>query len=257
MAHMLGGFVWRWRKSAARPTAYLHIPKCAGSTVNEHLKRHLGSVRSGRAVMINSIDVAQGSAACLEGAKSARYVAGHCGWDHISGLGRTHVRFTFLRNPAERVLSFYGFCRSLPERKNSAHFPLQSARTLSFEAFCRSEGDGVRMFVDNAQARALACDYTRLDGALPADWRRRAEENLAKLDFVGLSERLDDQFPSLCALIGIPPPGTPSHKNVGLGQDGTLPSPEEAAAILGDRTAADEELYRRVEEGWTARCRWI
>jgi hypothetical protein len=254
MGQMLGSLFPRWRKIAARQTAYLHIPKCAGSSVNEHLKRHLGSTRSGRAVMINSIDAARGHEASLEAAKRARYVAGHCGWDHIAELGDTHFRFTFLRNPAERVLSFYGFCRSLPETRNTAHFPVRAACALTFEAFCRSEDPAVRMFVDNAQARALACDYTRLDGALPEDWRARAASNLEKLDFVGLSERLNDQFPALCARIGVPPPGAPSRKNAGGDRDGTLPSTEEAADILGDRIAADAALYERVEKAWNDRC---
>jgi hypothetical protein len=251
---LLGGLFGQWRETATRHTAYLHIPKCAGTSVNHHLKRHLGSVRSGRAVTINSIDVLRGRSTPLAAARAARYVAGHCGWDHIAELGDTHFRFTFVRNPAERVLSFYGFCRSLPETRNTAHFPVRAACALTFEAFCRSEDPAVRMFVDNAQARALACDYTRLDGALPDDWRARAASNLEKLDFVGLSERLNDQFPALCALIGVPPPGAPSRKNVGGGRDGTLPSTQEAADILGDRIAADAALYERVEKAWTDRC---
>ena len=252
MGQMLGSLFPRWRKIAARQTAYLHIPKCAGSSVNEHLKRHLGSTRSGRAVMINSIDAARGHEASLEAAKRARY-----GGPLRMGSHRRTRRYALpvyvLRNPAERVLSFYGFCRSLPETRNTAHFP-RAACALTFEAFCRSEDPAVRMFVDNAQARALACDYTRLDGALPEDWRARAASNLEKLDFVGLSERLNDQFPALCALIGVPPPGAPSRKNAGGDRDGTLPSTEEAADILGDRIAADAALYERVEKAWNDRC---
>jgi hypothetical protein len=250
---LLGGLFGHWRETATRQTAFLHIPKCAGTSVNHHLKRHLGSVRSGRAVTINSIDVLGGRSAPMTAARTARYVAGHCGWNHIADLGDTHLRFTFLRRPAERVLSLYGFCRLLPESRNTAHFPLRAARELTFEAFCRSDDEAIRMFIDNAQARSLACDYTSLDDALPSDWRSRARANLSKFDFVGLSERLDEQLPIVCGLIGIPPPKPTPRKNVGAGDVLALPSAPEATEILGDRIAADEELYRRVEQDWDAR----
>ena len=253
MRRLLGGLFGQGRTTATRQAAYLHIPKCAGTSVNHHLKRHLGTVRSGRAVAINSIDVLHGRGASLAAVRRARYVAGHCGWDHIADLGDTHLRFTFLRQPAQRVLSFYVFCRSLPESRNTAHFPLRAARQLTFEAFCRSDDAAVRMFIDNAQARALACDYASLDAALPSDWRSRAGANLRKFDFVGLSERLDDQLPMLCALIGIPSPKPPPRKNVGGGAV-AVPSAREAAEILGDRIAVDEELYRQVEADWNTGC---
>ena len=120
MGRLLGDLFGRRCNTATRPAAYLHIPKCAGTSINHHLKRHLGSVRSGRAVAINSIDVLRGRSSSPAAARRARYVAGHCGWDHIADLGDTHLRFTFLRQPAERVLSLYVFCRSLPESRNSS-----------------------------------------------------------------------------------------------------------------------------------------
>lgn len=194
--------------------------------------------------MINSMEVARsGVRPSARQLLEAPYVAGHCGWSDLSGLAGSHFRFTVLRKPAERILSLYDFCRKLPPDQNTALFPIDAAKSQSFEEFCWSDDPLVRMFVDNTQTRTLALNYTVLDDQLPSDWESIAEQNLRALDGVLLCESLDRQLPDLCTLIGLPAPQPSLKRNVGKGSRTDLPTADEAAKILESRIAADQRLY--------------
>lgn len=224
--------------------AFLHIPKCAGTSVNWHLKKHLGSARSGRAVMLNAIEMKMsGQRPTPEQIRAAPFVAGHCGWEDIAGLANTHFRFTVLRKPVERTLSFYDFCRSLPSEKSAPHFPIRAAQTLSFEEFCSADDPAIRMFVDNVQARTLARSYLSLYDDLPEDWQSIARTNLTALDFVAISEKLDAHLPALCRRTGLPTPKQSVKRNVRSATNANLPSLERAHDILAERISADQRLY--------------
>lgn len=232
-------------RNTGRKVVFIHIPKCAGSSINYHFKKNFGSARSGRTQMVNSIRIARtGERPTDEALKSARFVAGHCGWDDVQQLSDTHFCFTVLRDPVERTLSFYDFCRNEVAEQDALFFPIKATKQLSFEAFCRSDDPSIRMFVDNVQARTLANSYTRLYDAQPQDWEALAEQHLRALDFVTVSEKLDAHLPALCAQIGLPAPRTTVRRNVRKAKEQSdLPSYEAAAAILGDRIAADQRLY--------------
>lgn len=231
------------RKHPPRKVAFLHIPKCAGTSVNKFLKSHLGSARSGRTIMLNSIDLLHRERLSGAQLRSASYVAGHCGWADLADLSNSHFRFTILRSPAERILSLYDFCRTLPPEKNTAHFPLAAAKRLSFKLFCEAQDKSVRMFVDNAQARTLADNYTKLDDELPPNWDDVAVRNLEALDFVTTCEQLNARMRHFCALIGLPEPKKPIQLNVRRDPPTDLPDVHEAEAILGARIAIDQRLY--------------
>lgn len=233
-------------KDPKRKIAFLHIPKCAGSSVNWHFKKQLGSARSRRTVMLNAIDIKMtGKRPDQETLNQAAYVAGHCGWDDLVPLQDTHFRFTVLRDPAARTLSFYDFLRQLPSANRAPFFPVAAAKTLSFEAFCTANDPAIRMFVDNVQARTLASSYIDLDDDLPLDWQRMAHRNLAQLDFVATCENLNADMPKLCQMTGLPVPRAGVERNVRRERSHHLPSLDEARDLLGARIAADNALYKQ------------
>ncbi len=228
-----------------RRVVFIHIPKCAGSSINWHFKKNFGSARSGRTQMLNAIRVLRtGERPSEDALRSAKFVAGHCGWDDVSKLSDSHFCFTVLRDPVERTLSFYDFCRNHVSEKSAPFFPIQAAQNLSFEDFCTSDDPSIRMFVDNVQARTLASNYTRLYDDQPKDWETLAEHHLRALDFVTVSEKLDAHLPILCARIGLRAPRRTVRRNVRIQKEKRdLPSPEVAAEMMGERMAADQRLY--------------
>lgn len=232
------------RRPPATKVAFIHIPKCAGSSINWHFKKHLGSARSGRTQMVNAIVNKQtGQTVDTSALRQAPFVAGHCGWDDVALLADTHLRFTVLRDPVARTLSLYDFLRDLPAESHAPYFPVAAAKQMSFAEFCTSDDPAIRVFVDNVQARTLASCYTKLDQELCETWRDKAEAHLRALDFVALSETLDEDLQDLCARAGIPAPKRSIRKNVRRASKADLPTPEEAAELLGPRIAVDQKLY--------------
>ncbi len=230
----------------ARKVVFIHIPKCAGSSINWHFKKNLGSARSGRTQMLNAIRIARtGERPCDDALRSAQFVAGHCGRDDVRNLSQSHFCFTVLRNPVERTLSFYDSCRNLDSEKRAPFFPIAAAKELSFEAFCNSSEPSIRMFVDNVQTRTLANCYTRLYDQQLDDWEAQAEKHLKDLDFVTVSEKLDVHLPHLCEMIGLPAPKRTVRRNVRKKKENCdLPDLQAAAKILGERVEADQRLYK-------------
>lgn len=235
--------ITRPASGAPARVVFLHIPKTAGSSVNAHFKHHLGSALSRQAVGLNAaagIDPAR-----LERARRARFVFGHFGWRTLEAVRGEAFAFTVLREPAARIVSLYRFARKRELPRGSGFAALmEAARGADFAGFCRSDDPRVRPFIDNAQARTLAAGYLPEecgfdDGEAILD---QARAHLQALDFVALTETLDDDFAALAAEAGVPPPRAELYRNVGEGE----PAPvglEEAQAILGERVALDQALY--------------
>ncbi|HEX2257080.1 MAG TPA: sulfotransferase family 2 domain-containing protein, partial [Afifellaceae bacterium] len=227
---------------APRRVVFLHIPKTAGSSVNAHFKHHLGSSLSRQAVGLNAaagIDRRQ-----IERARRARFVFGHFGWQTLEAVRGDGFAFTVLRDPAARVVSLYRFARRRELPHGSGFEALMAAARADFDKFCLSDDPEVRPFIDNAQARTLAAGYMPAESCYANGEAilEQARAHLATLDFVGLTERLDEDFAALTVLAGLPPPRAALQRNVGDGApaSGSL---EEARAILGERIALDQALY--------------
>jgi hypothetical protein len=88
---------------------FLHIPKCAGSSVNLIFERTIGSSRSGRTVLIDDrIDTPE-YAAKVARARTARFVGGHFGFETLEKVrGDDAITFTVLRDPFDRIRSTHG-----------------------------------------------------------------------------------------------------------------------------------------------------
>jgi hypothetical protein len=223
---------------------FLHIPKTAGSSVNTHFKRHLGSTWSGRAIGLNSaagIDPAR-----LERARRARFVFGHFGWRTLEAVRGDAFAFTVLRDPAARIVSLYRFARMRDLAAGSGFTPLmEAARGGGFAEFCRSDDPRVRLFIDNAQARTLAAGYLPQECGFQggAEIVEAAQAHLRSLDFVAFTESLDEDFTALARQAHLPPPRVSLRRNASGGGGPAPAGLEEARAILGERIALDQALY--------------
>lgn len=252
--------IWRLPRvlqpKARSKVAFIHIPKCAGSSINWHLKKHLGSARSGGALMINAAENKErGIQPSLQQRKAAGFIAGHCGWSDVSDLRESHYLFTVLRDPVARVVSFYDFCRNHVNVSDAPFFPIKASKDLSFEEFCRSDDPAVRMFVDNVQARTLATTYMDCTDRSAEGWERMATETLEALDFVAISEKLGQHLPLICDDIGISRPKRNVRRNVRSGgAEQQTPSLTEAREVLKERVAIDQKIYELGKEIAEKRC---
>ncbi len=122
--------------------------------------------------------------------------------------------FTFLREPRERLVSHYYYHRSLGLEK------------LSLTKFLESDA------ADNIMTRAIAGEPSA----------EAAIEVLSTMDFIGLTERFDDDTERLFALLGrrsVPPlRWKPTHIRLEL--EDLAPS---VLTALEERTAEDRAVY--------------
>jgi hypothetical protein len=222
---------------------FLHIPKCAGTTINRHFKSNFGGARSGHTVMLDSYVGNAREAGVLDQARSAQYVAGHFGWSAMSGLGERAFTFTVLRDPFERLQALYRFARKPRRIRHPAFARLASAAArMDFTAFCLHDACDVRAYVDNAITRTLAHDYYPYRSTSLADVRL-ATAHLRTFDLVLQTATLSSCLNELARATG----------TLRVGGGDRLNRTDDAPLMPREAFITDPRLYARIaydQEVW-------
>ena len=128
---------------------FLHTQKTAGSTIIKLARLHYGQDMMSHGEYVgksrNELD-------------DISFVSGHFGYDYASPLIKSRYSFTFLRNPVDRVLSFYFFGR----HRKPGQYPInQLCHELSLEEFLRAglKNSLVKQYIWNHQTWQLACGW--------------------------------------------------------------------------------------------------
>lgn len=117
--------------SADTTIVFLHIPKTAGQTIHSELARVVGA-RAVSPVRVHT-EAGPGVAQMPPG---YRLYSGHIDWEALETLPEPRFTFTVLRDPLERIASFYFYIR-------------RQAEGLTPEDLARPERTGMRMAVEN------------------------------------------------------------------------------------------------------------
>ncbi|SIT18039.1 Sulfotransferase family protein [Roseivivax lentus] len=146
------------------PLVFLHIPKTAGQSVHRALGQALGGALGGEAglspVRLHS-QAARGAAQLPPG---YRLYSGHIDWEALETLGPRARAFTVLRDPLERIASFYLYLRRKAATLDAAtlarpeHTGLARAGHWSAEEYFFGGDPGWRRFVED-HYRAPYCTY--------------------------------------------------------------------------------------------------
>jgi hypothetical protein len=110
---------------------FLHIPKTAGQTVHSELARIMG------AAAVSPVRVHTQATTDAQFPAGYRLYSGHLDWIGLDAVARPRFVFTVLRDPRERIASFYFFL-------------LSQARELDAEALSKPENTGKRMLLDRS-----------------------------------------------------------------------------------------------------------
>lgn len=186
----------RLRRHPPYTVVFVHIPKTAGSSLREVLLRQYPP-RRGRTFWI--VDPVKDSAwlASLPEEERARLslVEGHMYYGVHELLPRPCVYLTMLRDPMERVLSYYSHIRSRED-----HFLYEAARELTLGA-CIERGLTVEL--DNFMVRALS-SLRHANVPVGGVTREMLEEAKAHLDgmYLGLTERFEESLAWFAARLG-------------------------------------------------------
>lgn len=228
----------------------LHVPKCAGTTVEAHLARHLGPAFWSPDRRLRALPVS------LMGRKYAmpppvapegiRAVSGHWIGRSVERLfaGRAIRRSILLREPGALMLSWYNH--------RMARYAAAGRARYGFALHLASlPPDPVAHFL---LERWLELSWGRLAAMTGAQKRRRLDALLAGFDFVGDVGECDRLIAWLARDLGVSPDAT--RANTAGGRSGTAPAPIGLAdlspaerAALERRTRLDRWLWQRWAAG--------
>jgi Galactose-3-O-sulfotransferase len=235
--------------SRSETLIFLHIPKTGGTTLYKILQQHYSLAET------LNLDGPQSHIAqfrALPATQRVRYrlIRGHLhfGLHRLIPTASTYI--TLLRNPIERLLSFYCYARS---HRDHYLYPVLTKERLDLKTMLARE---VTLELFNRQTRLLAGDEWE-DPQRPVTRAtlERAEANLrAHFLVVGLLEEFDASVMLLHHLIGLPLPFY-TKVNVTKDKPDVASLDAETRGLLEDANRFDLELYEYARELFGKQCR--
>jgi hypothetical protein len=219
------------------PIAFVHVPKTAGGTVTSMFNDTLSRKEVLRCP--NYLRSPERTAKILSRrrAAQARVAVGRVPY----GLYREHLPpdtryMTFLREPVDRVVSYY---------YRHAHRPGVSPEMRKQRGKAASLEEAIEMRIpqleQNLATRFLCGDPSPME-ELPADALDRAKSNLREFTFVGIQERFWESIVLLRRALGIDlVPSVDRH--VSSDRPSIDEIPEDQRRTLAERNQLDADLY--------------
>lgn len=219
---------------------FMHIQKCAGTSVVNLAVKYYGN---------NKV--------CSHGDFLGKppsdfykvpFVSGHFGYDFAKTLMPGRYCFVFLREPADRILSFYYFCR---QRDPNQFEMYKLAQELNLEQFLQYafEDPLARSRIWNNQTWQLAHGYGKQDkrsivNFTEGELLKLAKSHLSEFDYVGFTETFDRDKKIILKKLGIVDDGSVTRLNVTKDKPSMHELPLSTRKLLDQLTELDREIYR-------------
>jgi len=227
------------------PVVFVHTQKTAGSSIVELIRERYGE---------SVISHGDYNGHRPEDFQDVAFVSGHFGYEFARPLISERYSFTFLRDPVERVLSLYYYCK----KQNPDDYEIYSlAQQLNLEEFLKHslKKNFIRTAVCNTQAWQLAYGYGH---GTERDYFSFEEQEILELainhlenfSHVGFTETFEADRNIILKKVGIPRPS----ENVITNASGNYPTvqdlPDSTVALLRKVTCVDQILY---DQAWACR----
>lgn len=217
---------------------FLHIQKTAGTSIVNTARRYYGE---------NMTSHGDCWGHRPEEYHDTRFVSGHIGYDFAKSLIPSRYSFVFLRNPVERILSLYYFCRT----RDPDEFPIYSkAAAHDLEGFLQAgfTDPVVRGNIWNNQVWQLAHGYAsldkrRIDDFEPAQLLDLAIGHLQELSYIGFTETFAEDRTAILKGLGLPLTEEHGTVNSMNGRPTAADVSSTALRLLGRLTQLDQLLY--------------
>ncbi|MBU9889683.1 MAG: sulfotransferase family protein [Candidatus Omnitrophica bacterium] len=226
-----------------RPVVFLHIQKCAGTSITELVRPYYHP---------SIITHGDHAGKRPEAFRDIAFVSGHFGFDFASSFMKDRYSFTFLRDPAERIISYYYYCRT-----SANPFPVNRlARENGFEEFL-AKGLEDPMLAErlwNNQTWQLACGYSNLRNLRVSDFEPAAllalaKDHLREFSHVGFAETFEEDRKIVFSGMGLSDQGE-TRFNRTPDRPRASEVSRKAMTLIGMLTELDRELY---DYAWTQR----
>jgi hypothetical protein len=226
---------------------FLHIQKTAGTSIIHLARQYYGGNLTSHGDCWNFQP---------KQLKHIGFISGHIGYQYAQPLMSNRFSFTFLRDPVERILSMYFFCRS----RNPNEFEIYGkAHELDLPRFLEAaQWDScIRKNIWNNQVWQLAHGYAHQDKRTIDDFSesellRLAKQHLIQFSHVGFTETFDSDAAAILAALAFPETKQlPKLNDLPNRLRGSELSPA-IRSLLDELTVLDRELYLYASEQRTA-----
>jgi hypothetical protein len=221
-----------------KPAVFLHIQKTAGTSIVNTARRYYGE---------NMTSHGDCWGHSPEEFADTGFVSGHIGYNFAKSLIPNRYSFVFLRNPIERILSFYYFCRTRDPDEFSTY---KAASELDLEGFLEAgfTDPMIRFHIWNNQVWQLAYGYDKLNQRDIDDFEPRqlldlATRHLAELSYVGFTETFAEDREAILKGLGLPFDAESKAVNTNVGRPTADNVSSKAVRLLGQLTQLDRQLY--------------
>lgn len=238
-------------RGPATKLVFLHIPKCAGTSVHSALSASFDRSeifpRYGHDLQNEQ----------LGELRRYRYLAGHFSMYGVQRVPSPKWTLTVLREPKSRVLSLYYFWRSFTD----AHIAAKDlkgprmAKTMGLLEFLTSKDPFILHNIRNTQCRSLVGPMHVNPPSEPynSGWLVEvAFGNLVRFNYVGFAETLDDDLKEICRRFVLVPSETTPRVNAFGDMDPNVseavrkePMTPDIEAALAEHVRLDTALYER------------
>lgn len=251
------------RRSPKASIVFLHIPKTAGQTVHNELTRVVGKAA------VSPVRVHTQAAAEAQFPAGYRLYSGHLDWTALADVPDPRFVFTVLRDPRERIASFYFYLRDKAQKMDAAALALPGntglnmalnrtadeyffGGNLSWRRFIRDHYDN---FYCSYFGTGKMRGWMEISALTRTEQLRRAHAGAAKMDAIYGLDGLPQLEADLLPLLGKPVKLADTRHNSGPMAHGTARWPrllerfesDENTRKLDRYAAFDTRLMRELE----------
>lgn len=240
-----------------KPVVFLHLQKTAGSTIVNVAKQFYGAsnVVSHGDVFLDSNGLHKADEKFFQPeymqSKFAKipFISGHFGYDFAMQFMDNRYSFTFFRDPVERILSFYYFCKT----RNPDQFKIyELAQRLSLDEFLKLgfTDPVIKNHIWNYQVSQIAVGWGTSNSLVLKDEEllELAIQHLDKFSYIGFTETFDKDRDNILKDIGIIIPIGKFKSNANPGRPLFNDTSESSKKMLLELTELDRILY---EKAWS------
>lgn len=247
---MISGF----ETDKIKPAIFLHIQKTAGTSVVNLVSQHYDQNFISHGEYIEKMQYSLDSkprtdSGAISAFRNIPFLSGHFGYDFAKNFMDERYSFTFLRNPIERVLSFYFFCRS---QNPAEYYIYKLCQECLLEEFLEKglEVPEIGALILNNQVWQLACGFGNagnygLSSYSPEKLLDLAVAHLDEFSHVGFTETFEEDRNKIFHDLGIPLPTKKFASNANPYRPTAVDLPPSTLDLLDRLTQLDQVLYRK------------
>jgi len=179
-------------------------------------------------------------------------VAGHFGYGYAAQYIKGRVSFTFLREPRERIVSFYNYCRL---HKDESAPIYQLTQNVSLDQFLDlgHRDNLVRDYIYNHQTWQLASGWGNPSGMTLSEYNDSAMlgaalSNIRQLSLIGIVDNFYSDFRLLLKMLNLPLFGSRVWRNKSAFGSSIKSLPSGTRSRLDSLVELDDALYQKVVE---------